>query len=124
MLHYFTCTDPLISHTIARRFQWKDLILFKDDLPQHIPLIITLSGQDIIVPAQDVWQHLTGDEIQMDVGNVDEDTEWTSDDGKLKALWFGKFNHADIFSAKGARRGIASMVRLQHTGENGLVESV
>jgi hypothetical protein len=48
MLHYFTCTDPLISHTIARRFQWKDLILFKDDLPRHIPLIITLSGQDIV----------------------------------------------------------------------------
>lgn len=122
MLHYFTSTDPLIAHTIARRFQWKDLILFKDDLPQHIPLVITLSGQDIIVPAQDVWQHLTGNEIEFD--SVDDDTEWTSEDGRLKVLWFGKFNHADIFSAKGARRGIASMIQLQRTRENGLVDSV
>jgi hypothetical protein len=121
MLYYFTSTDPLVSHTIARRFQWKDLILFKEDLPQHTPLTITLSGQDIIVPARDVWQHLTGNN---EVDIADEDTEWTSDDGRLKVLWFGKFNHADVFSAKGARRGIASMIQLQDTRENRLVESV
>ena len=120
MLYYFTSTDPLVSHTIARRFQWKDLILFKEDLPQQIPLIVTLSGQDIIVPARDVWQHLTETARE----SFDEDTEWTSDDRRLKVFWFARLNHADIFSAKGARRGIASMIRLQNMSENGRVESV
>ncbi len=124
MLHYFTCTDPLISHTIARRFHWKDLVLFKDDLPQHNPLTISLSGQDIIVPARDVWQHLTETDIEDEVDSVDEDTEWMSEDGTLKVLWFGKFNHADLFSSKGARRGIANLIRLQNMNETGLMESV
>lgn len=117
MLHYFTSTDLLISHTIARRFQWKDLILFKEDVPDNVPLTVTLSGQDIIVPAPEVWYYLTGKKIEDAVGTANEDTEWTSDDEKLHVFWFAKMNHADIFATKGARRGISSLIRLQNTNE-------
>lgn len=121
MLHYFTSTDLMISHTIARRFQWKDLILFKDDVPPNIPLTVTLSGQDIIVPAREVWHYLTGIEPE-DGGH--EDTEMKSADGQMKVVWFGKFNHADMFNSKGARRGIAAVLRQQSVEANGSVSLV
>ena len=124
MLRYFTSTDLLISHTIARRFQWKDLILFKEDIPSNIPLIVTVSGRDIIVPAREVWNYLTGKKIGDRVNGPDQDTEWKSEDGKLHVFWFSDFNHADIFSGtNGARRGITSMIRLQDEGEGGFVEA-
>ena len=124
MLYYFTCTDPLISHTIARRFQWKDLNLFKDEIPPSIPLTVTLSGKDIIVPAREVWQYLTGVRIEDQVETLDEDAIWKSRDGKLTVFWFGKFNHADIFDSKGVQRGIASVIRHQGIEENGSVNPV
>ena len=116
MLHYFTSTDLLIAHTIARRFQWKDLILFKEDLPPNVPLTVTLSGKDIIVPAGEVWNHLTDVKIEDAAKDVYEDTEWTRDDGSLKVFWFGQFNHAGLFASKGARRGIAELIRNQGVG--------
>lgn len=125
MLRYFTSTDLLISHTIARRFQWKDLILFKEDIPASIPLTVTLSGRDIIVPSQEVWNYLTETKIDDQISDTDQDTEWKSEDGLLGVFWFSKFNHADIFSGdNGARRGITSMIRRQSVVLDGFVESV
>lgn len=124
MLSYFTCTDPLISHTIARRFQWKDLILFKHDIPARIHAAVVLSGKDIIVPTREVWQHLTGTRIEDRVKNIDEDTVWKSRDGKLTVFWFGNFNHADLFNARGVQKGIAKIIRHQDLDENEFVDHV
>ncbi|KAK3702119.1 hypothetical protein LTR37_015094 [Vermiconidia calcicola] len=106
MLHYFSSTDMMISHTIARRFFWSELVLFKEDLPPNMPLTVTLSGQDLIVPTAAVWAYLTDDSPRQ----VDhEDCEWEND--QLKVYWFEKFDHAGLFASKGARRGIAQVAR-------------
>ena len=111
MLYYFSSQDMMISHTLARHFFWKEFVLFKDDIAPGIPLTVTLSGQDLIVPTTDVWEYLT--DTPMSEGNGNErstdDAEW--ENGRLKVLWFGKFNHASLFSSKGARRGMAITVR-------------
>ena len=123
MLRYFTSTDLLISHTIARCFQWKDLILFKEDIPANIPLTVTLSGRDIIVPAYEVWQYLTGENREEGVNSLGKDTEWKSQDGLLHVFWFKSYNHADLFDSKGACRGIAGTIRGQNVDDGGLVLS-
>ena len=118
MLRYFTSTDLLISHTIARIFQWKDLILFKEDIPANIPLTVTLSGRDIIVPAQEVWKYLTDE-----ANEFGKDIEWKSHDGMLQVFWFNGYNHADLFDSKGACRGIVGMIRDQNMSDDGLIQS-
>lgn len=108
----------MISHTLARRFFWNQYILWKEDIA-GLPLTVSLSGSDIIVPTKAVWRYLTvssgesngspsfdegGDELF-----VDNTIEW--DRGLLKVLWFERFNHADLFASKGATRGVAKVVR-------------
>ena len=102
----------MISHTLARRFFWKDFILFKKDLPARKPLTVTLSGKDIIVPTRDVWNYLaeasrSGNEGDGETG----DTEWES--GTLRVIWFAELNHAGVFNSKDLRRGVVSIVRRQ-----------
>ena len=112
MLHYFSSQDMMISHTLARRFFWKEFILFKDDLPSALPLTVTLSGKDIIVPTKDVWDYLT-DAARPERNGDDpvNDVEWRND--HLKVCWFANMNHAGVFNSKGARRGTATMVLQQ-----------
>ena len=118
MLYYFSSQDMMISHTLARRFFWSQYILWKEDIADF-PLTATLSGQDIIVPTQAVWNYLTlstaeGDGCpppDRDVDKTEDDgtTEWK--EGRLKVLWFENFNHADLFTSKGHRRAMARIIQ-------------
>ena len=113
MLYYFSSQDMMISHTLARHLFWKEHILFKEDVPLGIPLTVTLSGQDLIVPTKAVWDYLTDTPMRMGDDNERSkvDSEWEK--GRLKLLWFGEFNHADLFNSKGARREMAKIIRRQ-----------
>lgn len=112
MLHYFSSQDMMISQTLARHFFWKEHILFKEDIPGELSMTVTLSGQDIIVPAAAVWNHLTDGSSEGSSTSESRDVvEWKK--GGLKVLWFNEFNHADLFGSKGARRGLAAEVRRQ-----------
>lgn len=115
MLNYFSSQDMLISHTLARRFFWSEYILWKDDIDTDMPLAVTLSGQDLIVPTNEVWTYLTGSAAPNNVNEpqgerVLRDTvQWQQ--GNQEVLWFEKFDHAGVFSSKGARRGVAEVVK-------------
>ncbi|KAH9840475.1 hypothetical protein Tdes44962_MAKER01675 [Teratosphaeria destructans] len=83
MLHYFSSQDAMISHTLARRFFWSEYILWKEDIA-GLPMTVTLSGQDLIVPTRAVWTYLTGEDIaDKDARREDltfrpqSDAEWT-----------------------------------------------
>jgi hypothetical protein len=118
MLHYFSSQDPLISHTLARRFFWSEYILWKEDV-KDLPMSVTLSGKDLIVPTDAVWKYLTSSEASE--GNEEPDAAavaevspesrsgWTS--GSLRVLWFNDFDHAGLFSSKGARRGVSKIIQ-------------
>ena len=118
MLYYFASQDAMVSHTIARRFFWSEYILWKEDV-ENLPLTVTLSGQDIIVPAHPVWQYLTNGSSARPVPcSFDNETshllredtaEW--ENGLLKVVWFEEFNHAGLFKSKRAQRGIAEIAR-------------
>ena len=104
MLHYFASQDMMISHTLARHFFWSEYILWKDDLP-NIPLTVTLSGKDLIVPKEAVWRYLTGSDVH-DVSSRNPGTK-EHEERLLRVLWFEAFDHAGLFASKGACRGVA-----------------
>jgi hypothetical protein len=104
MLYYFASQDMMISHTLARRFFWNQCILFKDDVPPNMPILVSLSGQDLIVPTRNVWPYLTGKAVP-----EQEDAVWTN--GRLRVRWFDSLDHAGLFAAKAQRRQIAAEVR-------------
>ena len=113
MLHYFSSLDPLISHSISRPFCWSELILFKQNVI-NLPLTVTLSSRDIIVPTQAVWRYLTdssrGGGLADGSDRFDGGTaEWK--EGSMRVLWFDKLNHAGLFASRGLRRGVATLVR-------------
>lgn len=119
MLHYFSAQDMLISHTLARRFFWSEYILWDTDIDLlDLPLAVVLSAKDLIVPAPDVWAYLTGSAIGDAVAkDVERDVdrrlrgtvEWK--EGNREVLWFSDFDHAGLFSSRGARRGVAGIAR-------------
>lgn len=115
MLHYFASQDMMTSHTLARRFFWSEHVIFKEEL-KDLSVTVVLSGQDLIVPAKVVWTYLTGKDMVQSTstpgsaGNGSNgDTEWR--DGRLRVLWFEKFDHAGMFASKGARRGVAKIAQ-------------
>jgi pimeloyl-ACP methyl ester carboxylesterase len=107
MLHYFASQDMLISHTLARRFFWSQSILFKEDIPADLNVVVTLSGKDLIVPVAEVWAYLTdGQDVP-----VGKDGEWEDDEGRFSVYWFDKLDHAGIFASTGVRRGVVEEER-------------
>lgn len=112
MLYYFASQDMMVSHTLARHFFWSEYILWKDDIP-HLPLSVTLSGKDLIVPKEQVWKYLTDRDIHSI--RSQNQSEMVSnakqvEQGLLRVMWFDDFDHAGLFASKGACRGIARTI--------------
>lgn len=114
MLYYFASQDMMISHTLSRHFFWSEYILWKDSIAD-LPMTVTLSGKDLIVPKEAVWGYLTG----KDVHDASSQSEGESrvmqrtrefEEGQMKVMWFDDFDHAGLFASKGACRGVARMV--------------
>lgn len=110
MLHYFSSQDMMISHTLARHFFWNEWNLWKEDI-SNLPVTVSISGQDLIVPTKDVWSYLTSGTQHKTSGaaGLGEDAEWKSE--KLQVLWFEAFDHAGLFMSKAARRAIALVIQ-------------
>ena len=76
-----------------------------------MPLTVTLSGKDIIVPTQAVWNYLTGSSHATDIQRSPDGDISETHKGPLTVLRFEKFNHADLFASKSATRRLAKVVR-------------
>lgn len=116
MLYYFASQDMMVSETLARHFFWSEYILWKDNIP-NLPLTVTLSGKDLIVPKEAVWKYLTGGDIhdassQTSIGEGQRTRE--HDSGRMRVLWFDEFDHAGLFASRGACQGVARLV-LEHS---------
>lgn len=116
MLHYFSSRDMMISHTFARRFFWSQAILWREDV-ERIPLTVTLSGRDIIVPTNAVWNYLTDTSAAPNVSRNEDGRDYSREqtkqwsNGLLNVLWFDQYNHADMFDSKGTVRGVIGVIR-------------
>ena len=111
MLYYFASQDMMISHTLARHFFWSEYILWKEDIAD-LPLTVTLSGKDLIVPKEAVWRYLTGSTVHETSTHAETDLDQRTkqfERGQMTVLWFEDFDHAGLFASKGACRGVARL---------------
>lgn len=112
MLYYFASQDMMVSETLARHFFWSEYILWKDDI-SDLPLTVSLSGKDLIVPKEAVWKYLTGSDIHdVSYDGLSDHAQRTreTEQGQLRVVWFDSFDHAGLFASKGACRGVARTV--------------
>ncbi|RDW62000.1 hypothetical protein BP6252_11433 [Coleophoma cylindrospora] len=126
-LHYFASQEMGVAHTLARHFFWYQNLIWKEDLlyrPSSNPdepnsytmrkATVILSGQDLIVPAQTVAAYLTCPDFpdwdkspgcawyQNTMRRPEQRSSWNSEDRKLRLVWFGDLDHAQMMFVKTA----------------------
>jgi pimeloyl-ACP methyl ester carboxylesterase len=106
-LHYFACTDMMVSHTLARHFFWADNILWKEDLRGR-DATVCLAGRDLIVDTETLGKYLAGIDMRS------EDSSWKDKDWLgmgVETMYFPTCDHAQVFERKDERRKLGSVVR-------------
>ena len=131
-VHYFSATDALVAHTLARRFFWAQCVLWKEELTRNRQrrATVALGGRDCIVDAPAVGRYLAGaargyERFVADGGDeagpapADEADEWRSlawrGEG-LDVLWFAPCDHAQIFDKKVNYMRIVEVLRSYSAG--------
>jgi hypothetical protein len=95
-----------VAHTLHRTFFWSQNILWKEDLSDK-SVTVFLGGRDLIVDTEEVGKYLTG----TDNGDWKRDEGvWTAPDGRLKVVWCGELDHAQIFDSKARMRVLVDEV--------------
>ncbi|KAI0431019.1 alpha beta hydrolase fold family [Xylaria sp. FL1042] len=98
-LHYFASTDMGVAHSITRRFDWSENVLWKDDM-KGLDISVALSEKDIILDPMALRDYLTSDaslqarqytSIPSPLGQ-----EGFGENG-LQVLMYDNLNHAEIF---------------------------
>jgi pimeloyl-ACP methyl ester carboxylesterase len=106
-LHYFACTDMMVSHTLARNFFWADYILWREDLRKR-NLTVSLGGRDLIVDTDAVGKYLSGIDL------ASEDSSWKEKDWTglgLETVYFPTCDHAQVFESREGRKRLGDILR-------------
>ena len=90
-LWYFASRDADVSRALSRHLFWTESILWKEEL-EGKKVVVSLSGQDQVVPTREVWKYLTGEEFK------EPTNYWTKD--SLEVLYNPSLDHATIFDAQ------------------------
>src|ERR1700761_2075530 len=95
-----------IAHTITRRFDWSENVLWKDEIKGR-PMIVVLSEKDIIVDTPRLLKYLTSDsELGARVYSSKNypHSHKNLGLGGLDILWYDQINHAEVFDTAKNRR--------------------
>lgn len=104
-LNYFACRELGTAHAITRRFDWSQMVMWKDEI-QNRKVTLVLSGKDIIFSAERLGCYLTSDPSLWTPGSEDADNEiqaWKNRKWRgegLDILWYNDLNHAEVFDTK------------------------
>lgn len=118
-LWYFSCTDIMIAHTIARHFFWAENILWKEDVGQWKTTVV-LGGRDLIVPVDVVGKYLVEDQpayerfLNEGEGGLGGSDEWKERSWKgegLDVLWLDHCDHAQSFENRQDYGRIMDVIR-------------
>ena len=110
-LHHFACTDISVAHTLTRRVDWTDNILWKDELKGK-RVTVLLSGKDIIVDTERLGKYLSEDHDIKEAGSTDiEDWKTRSwNDKGLNIMWCKGLNHAEVFNFASERAPLVYII--------------
>jgi pimeloyl-ACP methyl ester carboxylesterase len=98
-LWYFASRDADVSRTLSRYFFWSENVLWKEELEGKKTTVV-LSGEDQILPAEQIRKYLTGEEEAV--------SYWEK--GDLRVLYYFDLDHATVFDTKPRRGPILDIV--------------
>lgn len=101
-LHYFASTDMCVAHTITRRFDWSENVMWKDDMKGRT-ITVALAGEDIIINPSPLLEYLSSDDVLKLRSNS---RDLLRDgihlgEGGVDIVWFDDINHSEIFEMQG-----------------------
>ena len=110
-LNHFACTDISVAHTLTRRVDWTDNILWKDELKGK-RVTVLLSGKDIIVDTERLGRYLSKDHDIKEAESTDiEDWKTRSwNDEGLNIMWCKGLNHAEVFNFASERAPLVYII--------------
>jgi pimeloyl-ACP methyl ester carboxylesterase len=106
-LHFFACTDMMVSHTLARNFFWAQNILWKEDLKDR-DVTVSLGGKDLLVDAETVGKYIAGVDLRS------EDKSWKDREltgSGIEPLMWDTCDHAQVFERAEGRRVLGDVIR-------------
>ncbi|KAF1962634.1 hypothetical protein CC80DRAFT_541788 [Byssothecium circinans] len=114
-LHYYACTDMMVSHTLGRHFFWAQNILWKDQLGDR-DVTVSLAGRDLISDTETVGKYLNGVDMKSETKSWKE-RELTG--SGLETVWWPTCDHAQVFEREEGRKTLADVVRryVEKTGD-------
>ena len=136
-LWYFATLDPLVAHTLSRRFFWTENVLWLEDLAPLLQtgmrVSVSLAGRDCITGTEAVGQYLAegvagsatirtdGDDVKNIPADssVDNPLSWKNSIWKgegLEMLWFDNIDHGQVFDKPSRRARLANVVRRYCSG--------
>jgi hypothetical protein len=93
-----------VAHSLTRRFDWSENVLWKDDMKGRA-VMVALASEDIILDPIAVHDYLNDDELEPRSYRADEIGHGGRHQQRISGLdivWFDGVNHAEMFdSAKG-----------------------
>lgn len=106
-LHYFACTDMMVSHTLARHFFWAQNILWKEDLRGR-DATISLGGRDLIVDTETVGKYIADVDLKSE-NQAWKERQWAGNG--LETVWWPTCDHAQVFERADGRKKLGDVIR-------------
>jgi len=95
-LQYFASTDMCVAHTITRRFDWTNNVLWKDDMKGRT-ITIALASEDIILDPFALHDYLLSDDELAARSHKPRDLLRNHHSSGLDVVWFDGINHSEMF---------------------------
>ncbi|CAI6331698.1 unnamed protein product [Periconia digitata] len=106
-LHYFACTDMMVSHTLARHFFWVQNILWREDLSGR-DVTVSLGGRDLIVDTETIGKYIVGVDLKSE-DRAWKERSWTGNG--LETVWWPSCDHAQVFERADGRQKLCDVIR-------------
>lgn len=100
-LHYFASTDMCVAHSITRRFDWSENVLWRDDIKGRT-MTVALASDDIILDPFAVQKYLCdGAELNPRTCNARDIPPAGHVDASqgLDIVWYDGLNHSEMFES-------------------------
>lgn len=123
-LHYFASTDMGVAHSITRRFDWSENVLWRDEMKDRT-ITVVLAGGDIVLDPYALVKYLSeSPELKTQfLKRPDfERAQGISGAAELNILWYDKLNHSEVFDSASAWKPLVEILhrycRLLKQGDN------
>ncbi|KFA80595.1 hypothetical protein S40288_09293 [Stachybotrys chartarum IBT 40288] len=111
-LHYFASTDMCVAHSITRRFDWSENVLWKSQMKGRT-MTVALASRDIILDTNALQEYLVGDaKLKSQLVNSRDvlDKQWKPTQEGLDVIWYDELNHAEMFDSAEAWRPLVKIL--------------